>query len=53
MRSQVNCECGYLVRDDSEERVVSEVLHHVQTDHPDLVDQVTPDVVKGWIELVP
>ncbi len=53
MQQQVNCECGYLVRDDNEERVVSDVLQHVKTDHPELVEHVTPDVVKGWIELVP
>jgi predicted small metal-binding protein len=53
MRRQVNCECGYVVRDDSEERVVSETLQHVTNDHPELVDHVTPEVVRGWIELVP
>lgn len=53
MRRQVSCECGYVVRDDDEDRVVTEVLQHVKTDHPDLVDNVSPQVVKGWIELVP
>jgi predicted small metal-binding protein len=51
--NQVRCECGYATRSDAEQQVVDEVLAHVRQDHPDLVAQVTPDVVRGWIELVP
>jgi predicted small metal-binding protein len=51
--NQVRCECGYAARSDEEQQVVDEVLAHVRRDHPDLVGQVTPDVVRGWIELVP
>ena len=53
MERQVNCECGYAARDDDEDRLVKSVLEHVTASHPELVDQVTPDVVRGWIELVP
>lgn len=53
MRNQVSCECGYVVADESEQRTVDTVLAHVRSDHPDLVEQVTPDVVRGWIEVVP
>ena len=53
MRNQVSCECGYVVTDESEDRTVDTVLAHVRSDHPDLVDQVSPDVVRGWIEVVP
>jgi predicted small metal-binding protein len=51
--NQVRCECGYAARGTAEQEVVDEVLGHVRQDHPDLVGQVTPDVVRGWIELVP
>jgi predicted small metal-binding protein len=51
--NQVRCECGYAAREAGEQQVVDEVLAHVRQDHPDLVGQVTPDVVRGWIELVP
>jgi predicted small metal-binding protein len=51
--NQVTCECGYEARGTAEGPVVDQVLAHVRQDHPDLVGQVTPDVVRGWIELVP
>jgi predicted small metal-binding protein len=50
---QVSCECGYSTRSESEEQIVSTVLQHVAIDHPDLAPSVTPDVVRGWIEIVP
>ncbi|MGI5129635.1 hypothetical protein ACQEVB_22700 [Pseudonocardia sp. CA-107938] len=51
--NQVSCECGYAVRDDDEEQVITTVLQHVSADHPELVGSVTPAVVRGWIEVVP
>jgi predicted small metal-binding protein len=51
--NQVNCECGFSARDNNEDRVVDMTLQHVASAHPDLVGTVTPDVVRGWIELVP
>jgi predicted small metal-binding protein len=53
MVNQVSCECGYSVRDADEQRVVDKTMQHVESSHPDLVGTVTPDVVRGWIELVP
>jgi hypothetical protein len=29
------------------------VLQHVSVTHPELAENVTPGVVRGWIELVP
>jgi predicted small metal-binding protein len=51
--NQVTCECGYEAKGAAEGQVVDQVLAHVRSDHPDLVGQVTPEVVRGWIELVP
>jgi predicted small metal-binding protein len=51
--NQVNCECGFSVRDGDEDRVVEVVLQHVARTHPELAESVTPAVVRGWIELVP
>lgn len=53
MLNQVSCECGYQAREDDEATVISTVQQHVRDSHPDLVDQVTPNVIRGWIELVP
>jgi predicted small metal-binding protein len=49
----VNCECGFSVRDENEDRVIGAVLQHVASTHPELAENVTPAVVRGWIELVP
>jgi predicted small metal-binding protein len=53
MASQVICECGYVMRDDDEERLVSLVRDHIRTDHPELVDLATPDMIRTWIEITP
>lgn len=53
MQQQVSCECGYQAREDNEDTLVKTVLDHVHDTHPELVEQVTPDVVRGWIELIP
>jgi predicted small metal-binding protein len=51
--NRVTCECGYAVQASDEREVIDQVLAHVRSDHPDLVTAVTPDVVRGWIEVVP
>lgn len=51
--NQVTCECGFAARAPQEDEVVTDVLAHVRTDHPDLAGEVTPDVVRGWVEVVP
>jgi len=51
--NQVTCECGFQTRDAEEGPVVTAVLDHVRADHPDLEGAVTPEVVRGWIEVVP
>ena len=51
--NRVSCECGFQTEATEEQQVVDNVLAHVRSDHPDLIDNVTPDVVRGWIEVVP
>jgi predicted small metal-binding protein len=51
--NQVSCECGFSARDTDEQQVVELTLQHVASAHPDLVETVTPEVVRGWVELVP
>jgi predicted small metal-binding protein len=53
MASQVICECGYVMRDDDEDRVVALVRDHIRADHPDLLDMATPEMVRTWIEITP
>jgi predicted small metal-binding protein len=53
MASQVTCECGYVMRDDDEDRVVALVRDHISTDHPELLDMATPEMIRTWIEIIP
>ena len=53
MASQVICECGYVMRDDDEDRVVALVRDHISTDHPELLDMATPEMIRTWIEITP
>jgi hypothetical protein len=52
MASQVKCECGYVIRDDDEDRVVVLTRSHIGTDHPELLAAVTPEMIRTWIEVV-
>jgi predicted small metal-binding protein len=51
--SQVICECGYVMRDDDEDRVVELVRGHIRADHPELLDMATPQMIRTWIEIIP
>jgi predicted small metal-binding protein len=53
MASQVTCECGYIMRDDDENRLVALVRDHINTDHPELLDMATPEMIRTWIEITP
>jgi predicted small metal-binding protein len=50
MAKQINCECGYVARGNSEDEVVQRIREHMRTDHPDLLDRVTEADLRGWIE---
>ena len=39
----INCECGRVVRAESEDEIVAEVEQHVAEDHPDLVGKLSRD----------
>ena len=52
MARQVKCECGYVVRADTEDEVLSTLREHIRTDHPDLVDKISDDQILDWIEIV-
>jgi len=50
MAKQINCECGYVARGDSEDEVIAQIREHMRSDHPELLDQVTDEDLRGWIE---
>ena len=52
MAKQIACECGKVLRGDSEDEVVARAEEHIRSDHPELVGKVTRDDLAGWIEEV-
>jgi len=50
MAKQINCECGYVARGESEDQVVALIREHMRTDHPELLEQVSDEDLRGWIE---
>jgi predicted small metal-binding protein len=50
MAKQINCECGYVARGESDEEVVRRIREHIRTDHPELLARVSDEDLRGWIE---
>ena len=50
MAKQITCECGYVIRAHSDGEVVQGARDHIRADHPDLMDKVSDDDLRGWIE---
>ena len=43
MAKLINCECGQVVRGDTDEELLANAEAHVNRDHPELVGKVTRD----------
>ena len=52
MSKQITCECGTVIRGESDDAVVEGAQAHMRQDHPELVDKVSRDDLLGWIEEV-
>jgi predicted small metal-binding protein len=50
MAKQINCECGYVARGESEDEVVQVIRAHMRSDHPELLERVSDEDLRGWIE---
>ena len=50
MAKQINCECGYVARGETEPEVIEAIRDHMRSDHPQLLEQVSDDDLRGWIE---
>lgn len=48
----INCECGRVVRAETEDEIVSKVEQHVAEDHPELVDKLTREDIVAMSEEV-
>ncbi len=52
MARQITCECGEIVRGETEAEVVDLTLEHLRLDHPVLADRITRDEIVALIEIV-
>lgn len=52
MNRQVKCECGYIARADSDDEVMAKIRDHIRLDHPQLLEAVSDDDIRGWIEIL-
>ena len=52
MARQIACECGYVVRGETEDEVVDLTRSHLRSDHPQLVERVTREEIVALIEIV-
>jgi hypothetical protein len=50
MGQVVNCECGEVVRAESEGELVAKVEAHVASNHPDLVGKLSREDILGMAE---
>jgi predicted small metal-binding protein len=52
MSKQITCECGYVIRGQTEGEVVQGAREHMRADHPELAERVSDADLAGWIEEV-
>ena len=50
MRKVINCECGEVVRANSDEELLAVVKEHLTRDHPELLDKLSPQDILGMAE---
>jgi predicted small metal-binding protein len=50
MGKLINCECGEIVRADTDDELVSQVEAHVNRDHPELVGKLSREDVLAMAE---
>jgi predicted small metal-binding protein len=50
MAKVINCECGYVVRGEDDDELISNAEAHMRSDHPDMVGKVSRDDLLGMAE---
>lgn len=43
MPKLINCECGQVVRGETDDELVENAMRHVERDHPELVGKISPE----------
>ncbi len=47
----IRCECGFIVRGESDAEVIEGIRAHMKTDHPALYETVEQEDLLGWIQM--
>ena len=50
MAKLINCECGEIVRGQTDDELVAAAETHIRRDHPDLVDKLNREDILGMSE---
>lgn len=50
MSKIINCECGHVVRGETDEELVANADEHIRAAHPELVGQITREQVLAMAE---
>jgi predicted small metal-binding protein len=51
MAKLIRCECGYVVRGDSDDEVVGAIRAHMASDHPEVLAAVSREDLLSWIQI--
>jgi hypothetical protein len=52
MAYQISCECGYTVTGETEDELIANAERHIESDHPDMVGQVSREELLAQSEEV-
>lgn len=52
MAKVINCDCGYVVRGETDEELLAGAEAHINADHPDLVGKISDDDLLAMAEEV-
>jgi predicted small metal-binding protein len=52
MSKVINCDCGYVVRGDTDEELLAQAQAHISSDHPDMVGKIADDDLLAMAEEV-
>jgi predicted small metal-binding protein len=50
MAKVINCECGYVVRAETDDQLVAGAEEHIESDHPDMVGQLSREDILAMAE---
>jgi predicted small metal-binding protein len=50
MAKLIRCECGFIARGDDDGQVLAVIQQHIATDHPALLETVTDEDMRSWIQ---